>query len=76
MADIIDMQNKFKHLKILNHIKRIIADTDYADYVSAVPYPDNRTESGMGVAIVTADGGSKLLDLREYDIDKIYPKNV
>lgn len=76
MSEVIDYSNKFKHLKILNHIKRIIADTDYADYVSAVTYPDERQESGLGVAIVTTDGTSKLLDLREYDIEKIYPKQV
>jgi hypothetical protein len=39
-----------------------------------VSYPDDRQETGLGVAIVTTDGTSKLLDLREYDIEKIYPK--
>lgn len=76
MAEIIDMKNKFKHMHMLNHVRRIIIDQGYGDYVRAETYPDERTDTGLGVAIVTSDGTSKLLDVREFDMGKVYPHLV
>ena len=59
MDNIINCENKFKNLRMINTVKRQIRDSGCEADVTVTYYPDDSSPTGVGLVLVTNDGYTK-----------------